>query len=143
MNSEFYDYIVVGSGFSGAICARELALRGKTVLLLEKRNHIAGNMYDYYDNHHLLIHKYGPHVIMTDQEEIVQYISAFDRLIDIEVKMEVNIKNKTIPLPINLNSIQMLYDLKGKEITEKLIHEYGLNQEINILDLLKNPDPFQ
>lgn len=61
-------YIIVGSGFSGSICARKLAEANHEVLLYEKRDHIAGNMYDYKDEDGIFIHKYGPHIFHTNNE---------------------------------------------------------------------------
>lgn len=57
--------IVVGCGLSGAVVARQLAEADYSVTILERRNHIAGNMYDYVDQHGFLVHKYGPHTFHT------------------------------------------------------------------------------
>lgn len=133
-----YDAIVVGAGFSGAICAHQLACSGCKVLLLEKRNHVGGNMYDYFDEEGALIHKYGPHVLMTDEIWIKKFINALDDIVDIQVKMEVYIeKGLVVPLPINLNAIDKLYSSnKAKSIKEELIQGYGYGNEIHILNLL-------
>lgn len=134
-----YDYIVVGAGFSGAVCARELAERGKKVLVVEKRKHIGGNMYDYYDKNGLLIHQYGPHIIMTDSMDVVNYIKKFDDITNIVVKMQVSVDSKKVPLPINLNSISKLYGHKKSNIIIKgLIDVYGKNVDVNIIDLLND-----
>ena len=117
-----YDTIIVGAGFSGAICAYKFAHSGRKVLLLEKRNHVAGNMYDYYDEEGALIHKYGPHVIMTDKVWIKEFINDLDDIIDIEVKMEVCVKKDLIvPLPINLNAIDLLYSYDKAELIKRVI----------------------
>ncbi|MBC2716994.1 MAG: NAD(P)-binding protein [Desulfobacteraceae bacterium] len=64
-----YDYIVIGAGLSGAVIAERIAtLMNRTVLIIEKRNHIGGNCYDEYDSHGVLIHKYGPHIFHTDMD---------------------------------------------------------------------------
>ena len=135
-----YDTIIVGAGFSGAICAYKFAHSGRKVLLLEKRNHVAGNMYDYYDEESALIHKYGPHVIMTDKVWIKEFINDLDDIIDIEVKMEVCVKKDLIvPLPINLNAIDLLYSYdKAELIKRELIHNYGYGSEIHILDMMNS-----
>ena len=55
-----YDFLIIGAGFSGAVCAQQLAEAGKKVLVLDKRNHIGGNAYDEIDANGFLIHPYGP-----------------------------------------------------------------------------------
>ena len=65
--------LVVGCGLSGAVIARELAEKGFHVDILEKRNHIGGNMYDYVDEYGILVHKYGPHTFHTCKKELSAY----------------------------------------------------------------------
>ena len=69
-----YDVIIVGAGFAGAVVAERLAARNKKVLILESRNHIGGNAFDY-DQDGILIHKYGPHIFHTNSEKVTN-ISA-------------------------------------------------------------------
>jgi UDP-galactopyranose mutase len=62
-----FDYLVVGAGFAGAVIAERLASQaGKKVLIIDKRNHIGGNTYDYYNNEGILVHLYGPHIFHTN-----------------------------------------------------------------------------
>ena len=62
-----FDYLIVGAGFAGAVLAERLATQaGKKVLIVDKRNHIGGNTYDYYNNEGILVHKYGPHIFHTN-----------------------------------------------------------------------------
>ena len=69
-----YDSIVIGSGFAGSVIARELAERGKEkVLVIEKRNHIAGNCYDEKEEHDIVIHKYGPHIFHTNSDTLTRF----------------------------------------------------------------------
>lgn len=60
-----YDYIIVGCGLTGSVIARHLAEKNKKVIILEKRGHIGGNMYDYIDEYGFLVQKYGPHTFHT------------------------------------------------------------------------------
>ena len=67
-----YDYLIVGAGFAGSVCARQLADAGKQVLIVDKRAHIAGNAYDLINDHSFLIHKYGPHIFHTNSKKIFE-----------------------------------------------------------------------
>ena len=74
------DAIVIGSGIAGAVAARCMAEeQGKRVLVLEKKEHIGGNCYDEKDAHGILIHKYGPHIFHTSDEEVYAWLSRFTR----------------------------------------------------------------
>ena len=73
-----FDAVVVGSGFAGAVTARELAERGgMRVLILEKRPHIGGNMYDEYDEAGILVHRYGPHIFHTNDQRVFNYVTCW------------------------------------------------------------------
>lgn len=136
-----YDVIVIGCGFSGSVVANLFAKKEKKVLLIEKRKHIAGNMYDYRDDNGFLIHKYGPHILMLNNEEVYKYLSQYCSWINVSVNLQTYIDRKYIPLPINLNSVSLLYEKKKANlITERLINTFGMNSIVNVLDLLNNSD---
>lgn len=65
------DALIIGCGLSGSVIARALAERGKKVVIWERRDHIAGNMYDYRDEHGYLVQKYGPHTFHTKKSLVV------------------------------------------------------------------------
>jgi len=73
-----FDYLIVGAGFAGSVMAERLAADGgKKVLLIDKRPHIGGNAYDYYDDAGILVHKYGPHIFHTKCREGFDDLSRF------------------------------------------------------------------
>ena len=72
-----YDFLIVGAGFSGAVCAQQLAENGKKVLLIDRRSHIGGNAFDKLDEHGVLIHPYGPHIFHTNSRRVFKYLSRF------------------------------------------------------------------
>ena len=69
-----YDCIIVGAGIAGAVTARKLAEHDKKILILEQRDHIGGNCFDYIDNNGILIHKYGPHIFHTNPAAVSVFI---------------------------------------------------------------------
>lgn len=108
---ESYDYLVVGAGFAGAVIAEQLAGMGKRILVVDKRPHIAGNAYDFYNEQGLLIHLYGPHIFHTQSEKVFTYLSQFTEWRPYEHKVLASVDGKLVPIPINLDTINQLYDL--------------------------------
>lgn len=106
-----YHYLIVGAGLSGAVCARMLADSGKKVLIIDKRNHVGGNTYDEYDEYGVLIHKYGPHIFHTNEKRVVEYLSRFTDWTLYEHRVRASIDGKLVPMPINLDTVNQLYNL--------------------------------
>lgn len=110
-----YDYLVVGAGFAGSILAERLAAgSNKTVLLIDRRPHLAGNAYDCFDEAGVLIHKYGPHIFHTNSDEIVKYLSRFTAWRPYEHRVLGSVDGKLVPIPINRTTLNLLYDLDLK-----------------------------
>ena len=107
-----FDYLIVGAGFAGSVLAERLASKAnKKVLLIDKRNHIAGNTYDYFNNDGILVHKYGPHIFHTNSKEVFDYLSIFTEWRWYEHKVLASVDGQFVPIPINLNTINTLYGL--------------------------------
>jgi UDP-galactopyranose mutase len=107
-----FDYLIVGAGFAGTVLAERLASQaGKKVLILDKRNHIAGNAYDYYNEDGILIHKYGPHIFHTNSKEVFEYLGAFTEWRPYEHRVLASVDGQLVPIPINLTTINQLYGL--------------------------------
>lgn len=137
-----YDIIIIGAGFAGATVANCFAENNKSVLIIEKRNHIGGNAYDLLDKTGVLIHQYGPHIFHTNSKKVFDYISKFTQWHPYQHKVVANLRDKVIPVPFNLNSLYMVYDKeKAERIEKKLVDTYGMEQKVTILDLKKNDDP--
>ncbi len=106
---ENYDIIIVGAGLSGCVLAERFAnLQNKKVLILEKRNHIGGNCYDYIDENDILINKYGAHLFHTNYDDVWDYINKFDKWVRWEHKVVGLVDNQIIPIPVNITTVNML-----------------------------------
>ncbi|MEO5996249.1 MAG: UDP-galactopyranose mutase [Chitinophagaceae bacterium] len=107
-----FDYLIVGAGFAGCVLAERLASRaGKKVLLIDKRNHIGGNAYDFYNKDGILIHKYGPHIFHTNSKEVFDYLGQYTNWRPYEHRVLASVDGQLVPIPINLNTINKLYGL--------------------------------
>ena len=77
---KLFDYIVIGAGFAGSVIAERIAnVLNKGVLIIERRDHIGGNCYDYRDENGIIVHKYRPHLFHTGHKEVWDYLSNFTR----------------------------------------------------------------
>ena len=96
--------------------ARELAgRRGHRVLVIDRRDHIAGNAYDYYDGAGVQVHRYGPHIFHTNSEKVVEYLSQFTEWRPYEHRVLARVDDQLVPMPINRTTINQLYDLNFTE----------------------------
>lgn len=134
--------IIVGTGFSGSILARKIAEEcDRKVEVIEKRSHIGGNMYDEYDEHGILIQRYGPHFLNTNKYWIIKYLSQYAELFPHNTKLLSFLDGRYIRLPFNFQSIQELVGAERSEvIINKLRRGYAGRDRVPILELVDNED---
>jgi UDP-galactopyranose mutase len=139
---ELYDCIVIGCGLAGAVVSRELAERsGMRVLIIEKRSHIGGNTFDYYDENNILVHKYGPHIFHTNKKHVYDYLSRFTQWNAYRHEVLADIHGKLIPVPFNLNSLHETFsEKKASYLERKLTAIFGNNQRIPVTKLREQTD---
>ncbi len=110
-----FDYLIVGAGFAGAVCARQLADAGRRVLLIDQRSQIGGNAADQLDAQGIRIHPHGPHIFHTNSERVFQYLSRFTGWRPYVHRVLAEVQGQLLPLPINRNTLNRLYGLQLDE----------------------------
>lgn len=134
------DYLIVGAGYAGSVIAERIATQlNKKVLIVEERNHIAGNAYDYYDNNGILIHKYGPHIFHTSFKKAWDYLSQFTEWNNYIHYVNAVIDGKNVPIPFNFNSLYQLFPQNyASKLESVLLENFEYGQKIPILKLIEN-----
>lgn len=130
-----YDYLIVGAGLFGSIFAYEANKRGKKCLVIDKRNHVAGNIYtNKVEDIH--VHEYGAHIFHTSNEEVWQYISQFAKFNRYTNSPVAVYKEELYNLPFNMNTFHGLWGVKtpsqAQEMIQKQIKESGIKEPRNL-----------
>ena len=129
---ESCDYLVVGAGIFGATIAERLADVGLRVLVIDRREHLAGNIYSYTDGETgIEVHKYGSHIFHTEMDEVWDYITHFTEFNDYVHTVNTRHDGKLYPMPINLDTINLLYgtDMSAEEAEEFVAEEAKRDSE--------------
>lgn len=109
-------YVVVGAGLAGLTMAEKIANEmNEKVLVIEKRAHIAGNVYDSYNDDGILIHNYGPHTFHTNDKEVFDYVLKFTEWNDYQHRVLSYVNGNFVPMPISLETINQLYNMNLSE----------------------------
>ena len=135
--------LVVGCGLAGSVIAERIARELKEpVLIIDKRAHIAGNVYDYKDNTTgITVHKYGPHVFHTNNQEVWSYLSKFTDWHYFMYRVKAIIDGNEVNIPFNLDTLNKVFPTSLAEtLATKLIEKFGFNKKIAILELNKTDD---
>ena len=136
-------WIIVGAGFTGATLAERIASGlGETVLLIDRRDHIAGNAYDHvHEESGNLVHRYGPHIFHTNSRTIWDYLSRFTEWRPYFHRVLGMVDGCLVPIPFNLNSIQAVFPARlADRIIDALLSRYGFGVKVPILKLRQEPD---
>lgn len=130
---------VAGAGFAGSVMARQLADAGNRVRVIEQRDHIGGNAFDFFNAEGLLVHRYGPHIFHTQSERIFDYLSRFTRWRFYEHRVRASIGGIEYPFPINRTTVNQVFgcDLQQGEVDAFLatqrIHRQPLNTSEDVV----------
>jgi len=123
-----YDYIVAGAGLFGSVFAQRAKEHGKSVLIIEKRDHLGGNCYSHdYEDTKINVHKYGTHIFHTNSAEVWKYINRFTKFNRYQHRVLTTHQNKIYSMPINLSTINSFYNisLKPNEVAAFLESKKG------------------
>ena len=132
--------LIIGAGISGAVSGRILAESGFHVTILEKRNHIGGNIYDYYEED-ILVHKYGPHLFHTNLSEVADFLKRFSGFFPYQHRVLGEINERLVPIPFNFRSIDLLYpDSAAEHLKAVLEKAYPDGQSVPVMELRLHPD---
>lgn len=131
------DWLIVGAGFTGAVLAERIASQlNQKVLLVDKRNHIGGNAHDYYDEHGVLVHQYGPHIFHTHMKTVWDYLSQFTQWHPYVHHVLAVIDGQQVPLPFNFNTLYQLFPAAyAKSLEQQLLDTFGFGEKTPILKL--------
>ncbi|HEX8618735.1 MAG TPA: UDP-galactopyranose mutase [Thermoanaerobaculia bacterium] len=132
-----FEYLIVGAGYSGCILAERIASQlGRKVLIVDRRNHIAGNAYDEHDENGVLVHRYGPHIFHTNSKKVWDYLSMFTEWRPYFHHVLGVVDGKKVPVPFNLNSLYALFPPRyAAKLEDLLLAEYGFGKKVPILQM--------
>jgi UDP-galactopyranose mutase len=129
----FFDYLIIGAGLYGSICAYELNKKGYKCLVLEKRNHIGGNCFtEKKDN--INIHVYGPHIFHTSNEEVWNWINQFTEFNNFTLRPVANYKGDIYSLPFNMWTFSKLWNISSPSEAKHIIEQQSeyINEPTNL-----------
>ena len=130
-----YDYLIVGCGLFGSVVARELTRKRKTCLVIDKRNHIGGNIYTEKVND-IVVHKYGAHIFHTNNKYVWDYINSFAEFNRYTNSPLANYKGKLYNLPFNMNTFYQMWGVRtpaeALSIIETQRIEAGIKEPQNL-----------
>jgi UDP-galactopyranose mutase len=127
-----YDIVITGAGISGVVLAERYASTGKKVLVIEKRNHIAGNCYDYVDENGILVSRYGAHLFHTNDEDVWKYVNRFAKWYSWKHKVIADVDGQRVPIPVNITTVNKLFSLNIR--TEEEMKKWLDENRVDIPD---------
>ena len=135
-------YYIAGSGIVGAVLAAELAKKGHTVQVLERRAHAGGNVYDYDDEYGIHVHHYGPHIFHTNDDEVYRYVSDNCELKDFNLVCGSVMDGKCVQTSFDFSSVDTFFPEEAEEIKAHIKAEFGDRASATVLEMLESQDSY-
>lgn len=133
--------LIVGCGIVGCTVARILADRGWTVRIVDRRDHIGGNLYDYRDEHGILVQQYGPHIFHTNSERVFEFVNRYSRWNKFNLVCGAVIDGICTPTAFNLKTIDLFFDkAKAEEIKQHIRDRFPGRESATVVELLDCDD---
>lgn len=130
-------YLIVGCGLTGSVIARELADAGHEVTIWDRRGHIGGNMYDFRDEHGIIVHKYGPHCFHTNNKDLYDYMCRYNDWQPFRILCQAEIDGKATPSPFNFQTIDDFYSPEdAAKLKDALQTEYPNREFVTVVEAL-------
>ena len=134
-----FDAVIVGAGVTGSVMAERLASSGKKVLVIERRQHVAGNCYDEVDDNGIIVHKYGPHLFHTDDAQVWDYLSRFTDWQVYQHRVQAVIDGKAVPIPFNFNTLREVFPPRlADRLEAALLANFDYGARVPILELKRS-----
>ncbi len=136
-------WLIVGAGFTGAVAARLLveATQGD-ILVIDRRDHVAGNAHDARNASGVTVHRYGPHIFHTNSDRVFAFLSRFTAWRPYEHRVEAEIDKRLVPLPFGMAAIEALFAPdEAAALIAALVDRYGAEARVPILKLRQERDP--
>lgn len=125
-----YDYLIVGTGLFGAVCADLLKAKGNTILMIDKRDHIGGNVYTE-SVKGINVHKYGAHIFHTNNKRVWDYVNSFVEFNRYTNSPVANYKGRLYNLPFNMNTFYQMWGVKTPAEAQAKIEEQKAQYHID------------
>ncbi|WP_251570881.1 UDP-galactopyranose mutase [Parasutterella muris] len=130
------NFLIVGCGITGISLARKLAESSHSVTVIDSRDHIGGNCFDYFDANGIDIHKYGTHIFHTDNEDVWRFLSRFTQWYPYQHEVKALVDGQLVPIPFNFNTIEQLFPAQmANRFIGALLDEFAFNKKIPMLQL--------
>lgn len=134
----YFKNVIIGAGFAGSVLARRIVQeKNEEVLIIEKRNHIGGNAYDFYNEDGVLIHKYGPHIFHTNNKKVWDWLSQYTQWYMYQHRVLSYVDGMLVPMPISAETINILYNLN---LSSEEIQEWLKRNSENIEEIKNSED---